>query len=79
MFTISFLFSMNFIDQSTEELKLKYLKPFVWTFTSFTLVFTLINLLNFLFMLIKVCCVCCGKCLEKKPPERPKVTFEFKR
>ncbi len=57
---------MHFKDQSSEDLKLKYLEPFVWTFTGFTLLFTAVNLINFLVIFIKAVIVLCKKIFLKK-------------
>jgi len=61
LFVSTYLFSMHFTTQTSEELKLKYLEPFVWTFTAFTLLFTLINLINFIIMFLKLMVVLCNK------------------
>ena len=46
LFVVLFIFALQFKDQSTETLKLKYLKPFMIVFMSMTGMFTLISLMN---------------------------------
>ena len=70
LFTTVYLFSMHFKDQSSEDLKLKYLEPFVWTFTGFTLLFTVVNLINFLVIFIKAIIVLCKKIFKKKQKKK---------
>ena len=58
---------MHFVDQSSEDQKLRYLEPFVWTFTGLTLAFTAVNLVNFLVMFVKIVWALSKRCKKKKP------------
>jgi len=69
LFTVGYIFIMHFVKQENEIVKRNYLIPFVWAFTSFTLIFTFVNFVNLIMMIVGFL----KRVLKKKLKVEPKL------